>query len=145
MLNYDTTWMTRDEIAAATYEAMRRLARLKHEWGRTDAATCATTIAHLDASERALATIDRVMGLPEAERHAAMAALASDASSPAATPRIQTADLVWPLVKGRRFGSWGTLAAIGAASLASDGWRFATRRVPRYLRSGRAGVPSHRA
>ena len=143
MLNYETEWMTRDQIAAATYEAMRRLARLKHEWRQMDDATCAATLASLDASERAIEAIDRASAIPDdAARAEALAAIAPDTSSPAATPRIQTADLVWPLVKGRRFGSWRSLGVIGAALVAREARLLAMRRLPLYVTQGRAGVTS---
>jgi B12-binding domain/radical SAM domain protein len=146
MLNYETAWMTRDEIAAATYEALRRLARLKQEWGQMDAAACAATLATLDASERAIAAIDRAMALPEGPvRETALRAIAPDTSSPAATPRIQTADLVWPLIKGRRFGSMWSLASIGASLATREARLFLGRRVPLYLleRRRRVSSPAH--
>jgi B12-binding domain/radical SAM domain protein len=58
MLNYETEWMTRDEIVAATYEAMRRLARLKRDWGLIDQADFLGSVERIDGSERAVLAAD---------------------------------------------------------------------------------------
>ena len=44
MLNYETEWMTRDEIVAATYEALRGMARLKYERGQVPAEAVAAAL-----------------------------------------------------------------------------------------------------
>ena len=43
ILNYETAWMTRDEIVAASYEAGLRLNRLKARYGLVDERTAAAT------------------------------------------------------------------------------------------------------
>jgi B12-binding domain/radical SAM domain protein len=63
-LNYDTQWMTRGEIAAATYEGMRRLARLRREWGRLEAEDRSQRAQSRGARRRSGRPLDAVGGGP---------------------------------------------------------------------------------
>ncbi len=58
ILSYETDWMTRDEIAAATYEAGRRLNRLKARYGITSAEKAAETDERIDRAIALMARID---------------------------------------------------------------------------------------
>ncbi len=60
VLNYETCWMSRDQIVAATYEAGRRLNVLKAEYGLVSTALAARTEARI---RRAVELIDVVDGL----------------------------------------------------------------------------------
>jgi B12-binding domain/radical SAM domain protein len=123
MLNYETEWMTRDQIVAATYEAMRRLATVKREWGLLDEESFAGTMSLVDASEQAVAALEagRSVG-------AALAKLAGRPSD----GRFQKNELYWPIGR-RRFASFVSLAGVAAELAWREARLFATRRLPLYL------------
>ena len=58
ILNYETRWMSRDDIAAVTYEAGRRLNVLKARFGLIDAETAAETEERIDRAVALMAQID---------------------------------------------------------------------------------------
>jgi hypothetical protein len=65
VLNYETKWMNRDQIVAATYEAGRRLNLVKAEYGVIDAKTAEATDKRIERATRLIAEIDRIMGIKE--------------------------------------------------------------------------------
>jgi len=65
ILNYETEWMDRDEIVASTYEAGRRLNRLKAEFGLIDGKTAEAVELRIEGAVRMMKEIDRVMSLPD--------------------------------------------------------------------------------
>jgi len=65
ILNYETQWMSRDEIVYSTYEAGKRLNRLKAEFGLIDRRTAESTAERIENAVRMMKEIDRVMDLPE--------------------------------------------------------------------------------
>jgi B12-binding domain/radical SAM domain protein len=78
ILNYETEWMNRDEIVYSTYEAGKRLNRLKAQFGLIDPKTAESVEARLEASVRMMKEIDRIMALPEArERERLLESLSS--------------------------------------------------------------------
>jgi len=78
ILNYETEWMNRDEIVASTYEAGRRLNRLKAEFGLIDPKTAESVEARLEGAVGMMKEIDRVMAIPNAiEREAALESLSA--------------------------------------------------------------------
>jgi B12-binding domain/radical SAM domain protein len=58
ILNYETRWMSRDDIAAVTYEAGRRLNALKARFGLIDAEIAAETEQRIDRAVALMAQID---------------------------------------------------------------------------------------
>jgi B12-binding domain/radical SAM domain protein len=73
ILNYETEWMTRDEITYSTYEAGRRLNRLKAEFGLIDSKTAESVETRIDKAVLLMKEIDRIMTFPEeSERRAAL-------------------------------------------------------------------------
>jgi B12-binding domain/radical SAM domain protein len=66
VLNYETEWMSRDEIVYSTYEAGKRLNRLKAQFGLIDPKTAESVEGRLDGSVRLMKEIDRIMALPDA-------------------------------------------------------------------------------
>ena len=66
LLNYETEWMNRDEIVYSTYEAAKRLNRLKAQFGLIDPKTAESVEARLEGSVRMMKEIDRIMALPDA-------------------------------------------------------------------------------
>jgi B12-binding domain/radical SAM domain protein len=65
ILNYETEWMSRDEIVASTYEAGRRLNRLKAEFGLIDGKTAESVDNRIEGAVQMMKEIDRIMALPE--------------------------------------------------------------------------------
>jgi hypothetical protein len=61
ILNYETAWMTRDEIVYTTYEAGRRLNRLKAEFGLIDPKTAESVEKRSEAAVRIMKEIDQVV------------------------------------------------------------------------------------
>ena len=58
ILNYETRWMSRDDIAAVTYEAGRRLNALKARFGLAEPEVAAETEARIDRAIKLMAQID---------------------------------------------------------------------------------------
>jgi B12-binding domain/radical SAM domain protein len=78
ILNYETEWMNRDEIVASTYEAGKRLNRLKAEFGLIDPKTAESVEVRLDGAVQMMKEIDRIMALPDAkEREIALESVSS--------------------------------------------------------------------
>ncbi len=76
ILNYETEWMNRDEIVASTYEAGKRLNRLKAEFGLIDPKTAESVECRLEAAVGMMKEIDRMMTIPDGiEREAALESL----------------------------------------------------------------------
>ena len=65
ILNYETEWMTRDDIVYSTYEAGKRLNRLKAEFGLIDQKTAASVEKRIEGAVRMMKEIDRIMNLPD--------------------------------------------------------------------------------
>jgi B12-binding domain/radical SAM domain protein len=61
ILNYETEWMNRDEIVYTTYEAGRRLNRLKAEAGLIDPKMAASVEERIEMAVRMMKEIDRVV------------------------------------------------------------------------------------
>ena len=120
MLNYETEWMTRDEIAAATYEALRGMTRLKYERGQIPAEVFGATLDAIGASERAVEQGGRS---------------SEDDALPVSTPRFQKNDLVWKIPGRRRFSSLPSLAGVAVELALREARLLLTRRLPLYLRA----------
>jgi len=75
VLNYETRWMTRDEIVASSYEAGLRLNRLKARYGLVGEVQAAATEARIKAAVALSAEVDGAMALPAEERRARLLAL----------------------------------------------------------------------
>ncbi len=61
ILNYETRWMSRDDIAAVTYEAGRRLNALKADHGLVEADVAAETERRIDRAVGLMTRIDELM------------------------------------------------------------------------------------
>jgi len=76
VLNYETEWMNRDQIVAATYEAGRRMNQLKARYGIIDSAVAEATDKRIAKAVALSQEIDRVVAIANAnERHARLRAL----------------------------------------------------------------------
>ncbi len=63
ILNYETEWMNRDQIVYTTYEAGKRLNRLKVQFGLIDQKTADSVDQRIDAAVQAMKEIDRAVAL----------------------------------------------------------------------------------
>jgi len=78
ILNYETEWMNRDEIVYSTYEAGKRLNRLKAEFGLIDPKTADSVEMRLEEAVRVMKEIDRIVALPDPkERENALESISS--------------------------------------------------------------------
>jgi B12-binding domain/radical SAM domain protein len=78
ILNYETEWMNRDEIVYSTYEAGKRLNRLKAEFGLIDPKTADSVEMRLEEAVRVMEEIDRIVALSDPkERENALESISS--------------------------------------------------------------------
>jgi B12-binding domain/radical SAM domain protein len=78
ILNYETEWMNRDEIVYSTYEAGKKLNRLKAEFGLIDPKTAESVEIRLEGAVQMMKEIDRIMTLPDTgEREIALQSISS--------------------------------------------------------------------
>ena len=82
ILNYETEWMSRDEIVYSTYEAGKRLNHLKAEFGLIDPKIAESVGMRLEGALQVMKEIDRIMALPEAsQREVALKSISSGRES----------------------------------------------------------------
>lgn len=67
VLNYETQWMDRHQIVAATYEAGRRLNFIKGEYGVIEAAAAEATDRRITRAIRLIAEIDQIVASTQGE------------------------------------------------------------------------------
>ena len=65
VLNYETRWMNRDEIANATYEAGLRFNQLKLKYGLIGEQQAAATEERIRRAIRLMARIDEILAEPD--------------------------------------------------------------------------------
>ncbi len=65
VLNYETQWMSRDEIAAASYEAGLRFNQLKVKYGLIGEQQAAATEERIKRAVRLMARIDEILAEPD--------------------------------------------------------------------------------
>jgi len=65
ILNYETEWMDRDAIVYSTYEAGKRLNRLKAEFGLITPKTAESIEKRIETAVQMMKEIDRIMALPD--------------------------------------------------------------------------------
>ncbi|MFB0546529.1 MAG: TIGR04190 family B12-binding domain/radical SAM domain protein [Anaerolineae bacterium] len=68
VLNYETQWMSRDEIVASTYEAGLRLNRLKARYGLIDPAQAEITERRILKAVRLTKQVDDIMNIADERR-----------------------------------------------------------------------------
>ncbi|MGC8779921.1 MAG: TIGR04190 family B12-binding domain/radical SAM domain protein [Anaerolineae bacterium] len=68
VLNYETRWMSRDQLVDVTYEAGRRLNRLKAEYGLVESQQAAATEARIARAVALSAEIDRLVATATPEQ-----------------------------------------------------------------------------
>jgi len=65
ILNYETEWMDRDAIVYSTYEAGRRLNRLKAQYGVIDRKTADAVEKRIEGAVRMMKEIDRIIAISD--------------------------------------------------------------------------------
>ena len=68
VLNYETNWMTRDQLVDATYAAGRRLNRIKADYGLVSMAQAQATEVRIDRAVEISAEIDQLMASATPDR-----------------------------------------------------------------------------
>lgn len=68
VLNYETRWMTRDQLVDVTYEAGKRLNRLKAEYGLVERRQAAATEARIERAVALIGEIDRLVATATPEQ-----------------------------------------------------------------------------
>lgn len=79
VLNYETQWMTRDQLVDVTYAAGKRLNQIKAAYGLVPADQAAATDARIDRAVELIAEIDQLMATTTPEQfHHAMSRLKAE-------------------------------------------------------------------
>lgn len=140
VLNYETDCMSADQIVAATYECYDRLADLKRDWGRLDAAACAQVHDRTREARAVIAAVDAALELPDSGARAGALAAARGRIRSLREQKSAAADeLKWALPSSLRvpWRAAGLVTRLGWAEAA----RLVTRRLPLLARSRRRGAP----
>jgi len=101
ILNYETEWMDRDAIVDSTYEAGKKLNRLKAEFGLIDGKTADSVEFRIEGAVRIMKEIDRIIALPDVrERETALQSTLNGPHSLLHTYSMSTVcekrELEWP-------------------------------------------------
>lgn len=123
VLNYETEWMTRDEIVAATYEAGRRMNQMKAEFGVISKEKAAVTEQRIDQAVKLMAEIDELMKIPdEKERQARILELKYRVLDSNESTVCDKRELETPM-KGLKIN------VLGAAQMVIRGWMHDAARL----------------
>jgi clorobiocin biosynthesis protein CloN6 len=68
-LNYETQWLSRQELVDSSYDAVRALALLKHKYGVLPKAITSSIVRLIDTTRELLAEIDAHATMPEGEEN----------------------------------------------------------------------------
>jgi B12-binding domain/radical SAM domain protein len=102
-LNYETAWMTRDELVDVTYRAARRLNRLKREHGRIDDATWRYVDERIGRAIDLMARFDELLATGDPERIARERARLKDEADRASADTANAPHEIKWRVLGRNF------------------------------------------
>lgn len=99
-LSYETKWMTRDEIAASTYEAALRLNRLKNKYGLVSETIYREVEHRIKKAQEVLARIDEIIqSVPAARQREALLALKQDIDLVNESTLCHRDEIKWPAGK----------------------------------------------
>ena len=70
VLNYETQWLSRDEIVDSTYEAGLRLNRIKARYGLVETTQAERTDARIRRARQLIAQVDDIMSIGDEQRRA---------------------------------------------------------------------------
>jgi B12-binding domain/radical SAM domain protein len=100
ILNYETEWMDRDSIVYSTYEAGKRLNRLKADFGLVDPKTAVSVERRIEKAVEVMKEIDRIMALSDAGEREKSLEMISRGRSSLQTYSMSTVcekgELEWP-------------------------------------------------
>lgn len=100
ILNYETKWMDRDAIVAATYDAAFGLNRLKKEVGAIDEATAAETEERITQARAIMTRVDEIMALgDETERQKKLKELKEEVDNSSISTVADKQELEWGITK----------------------------------------------
>ncbi len=102
-LNYETAWMTRDELVDVTYRAARRLNRLKFERGRLDRATWQYVDERIGRAVDLMAKFDELLAAGDPELLARERARLKDEADRASADTANAPHEIKWRVLGRNF------------------------------------------
>lgn len=98
-LNYETKWMTRDQIVGSTYEAALSLNRAKHRHGAIDQRMFMDVDRRIRAAVDLMDQIDRLVAMPnEQEREQGLKALKRSVDANSADSICAPHEIKWPTV-----------------------------------------------
>jgi hypothetical protein len=124
VLNYETEWMDRHQIVAATYESARRMNLMKGEYGVIDAQKAAATDLRINQAVALMAEIDQIVGqYGGVERRERLMLLKQRVDNANLSTICDKDELELP-VKGMRINM-----IQAAALVAEDWWKGLTRRI----------------
>lgn len=103
-LNYETEWMTRDDIVSATYDAALRLIRIKERYGIIGQKRAEMLIRHVNRAKYIMSEIDREGRVPEGLRDEIIGLNSMDSL-------CDKHELDWP-IKGWRLNLMKTLRLV---------------------------------
>lgn len=134
MLNYETNWMTRDQIANATYEAAYRLNELKRDFNLIPREVYASVRHKIEVSRSVLREIDEILAIKDpALQDNLLAALREKVIKLNKASLCGKNELEWPIRS--RFASALSFLGLGL-SLIGDVFQAALN-----SRKGQRGVP----
>ena len=100
ILNYETDWMDRDAIVYSTYEAGKRLNRLKIQYGLIDSKTGDAVEERIEGAVRMMKEIDRIMAISDVQERERSLEAFLNSSQPFDTYSMSTVcekrELEWP-------------------------------------------------
>ena len=101
-LNYETEWMTRDEIVRSTYEAALRLNEAKHRYQGLDEKTYRDIDDRIRRAVVLLERIDEIMEAPmtDEQRETALRKLKGEVDSASADSVCAPDEIKWPVLAG---------------------------------------------
>ena len=99
-LSYETNWMTRDEIAASTYEAALRLNRLKRRYDLISEEIYQDVERRIKKALEVIKKIDEILQtVPPAAQRTALLALKYDIDLVNESTLCHTEEIKWPTAK----------------------------------------------
>jgi hypothetical protein len=126
VLNYETQWMNRDQIVAATYEAGRRLNQTKAAYGLVSQEVALATDQRIARAVALVAEIDRIMAISDpCERQARLSAVKAEVDTANLSTVCDKRELELPVpLRGINF--------LNAAALVARGWIKENVRPPQW-------------
>lgn len=118
VLSYETSAMTRDDVARATYAVARELNQLKYRFGLIDAPTYSGVAFRLRTAEGVLAEIGNAAGLPDDKRAEAFALIQREVELANRSTLCADHEMRWPLTQ--RFHVGAALARALVAGLTGE-------------------------